>query len=140
MAHKKKAGKEAGKKANAEAVPAASEPAVSGEQSIKKKKDKKEGATPTDAAPAPESKSKVKESKEKPKKAKLVRDSFTMPENEYQMIGEIKKACLSVGVAAKKSEVLRLGIAQVRMLTPPQLQEAFAALPPLKAGRPKKEA
>ncbi len=78
------------------------------------------------------------EPKEKAKKAKLVRDSFTMPEAEYAALGEVKKACLKAGVEVKKSELLRIGVALVRQLDMAKLKEILAGLPTLKAGRPKK--
>ncbi len=74
----------------------------------------------------------------KPKKAKLVRDSFTMPDTEYALIGTVKKAGLAAGVEIKKSEILRIGIALVAKLDAKKLKAAQAALLPLKAGRPKK--
>lgn len=76
--------------------------------------------------------------KEKPKKTKLVRDSFTMPEAEYAVLGEVKKACLKAGVEVKKSELLRIGVALIRQLDVARLKEILAGLPTLKAGRPKK--
>lgn len=82
---------------------------------------------------------KEKLAKEKTKKAKLVRDSFTMPEDEYQALGDLKKACVKAGFEVKKSELLRIGVALLKKLPPPQIQQALSALPPLKAGRPKKD-
>src|SRR4051812_39231753 len=63
-------------------------------------------------------KSKVKQAapKEKVRKSKLVRDSFTMPEAEYQGLGDIKKACLKAGFEVKKSELLRIGVALIRKM------------------------
>jgi hypothetical protein len=75
---------------------------------------------------------------EKPRKPKLVRDSFTMPADEYAVLGEVKKACLKAGVAVKKSELLRVGVALIRKLDAAALKVALEALPVLKAGRPKK--
>ncbi|MDH4286613.1 MAG: hypothetical protein OEV26_04240, partial [Gallionella sp.] len=43
-------------------------------------------------------------------KAKIVRDSFTMPQSEYQKIADIKETCLKAGIHVKKSEVLRAGL------------------------------
>ncbi len=80
----------------------------------------------------------VSEPKEKAKKIKLVRDSFTMPEAEYAVLGEVKKACLKAGIEVKKSELLRVGVALIRQLDTPRLKEILAGLPALKAGRPKK--
>ena len=81
----------------------------------------------------------VVEPKEKAKKPKLVRDSFTMPEAEYQVLGDVKKACLKAGVAVKKSELLRVGVALIRKLEIVELKKVLAGLAPLKAGRPKKD-
>lgn len=81
---------------------------------------------------------KAKVDKEKPRKPKLVRDSFTMPADEYAVLGEMKKACLSAGVEVKKSELLRIGVSLLRQLDVAKLKNALGALPELKAGRPKK--
>ncbi|WP_199710568.1 hypothetical protein [Noviherbaspirillum cavernae] len=75
----------------------------------------------------------------KVKKAKLVRDSFTMPEAEYKLLGEVKRDCLKAGIEVKKSELLRAGVALIRQMDIEQLKAVLAALPALKAGRPKKE-
>lgn len=79
------------------------------------------------------------ELREKSKKAKLVRDSFTMPEMEYAALGEVKKACIKAGFEVKKSELLRIGVALIRKMELPALKSAVAALSPLKPGRPRKE-
>ena len=81
----------------------------------------------------------VAELKEKPKKAKLVRDSFTMPEMEYVALSNVKKACLQAGFEVKKSELLRIGVALISKLPLPALRSAVAELAPLKPGRPRKE-
>ncbi|SDY68420.1 hypothetical protein SAMN04515617_11943 [Collimonas sp. OK242] len=77
--------------------------------------------------------------KAKVKKAKLVRDSFTMPADEYQVLGDVKKTFLKAGLEVKKSELLRVGVALIRELDLARLKLAVASLPPVKAGRPKKE-
>ncbi len=82
---------------------------------------------------------KEKLAKVKPPKIKLVRDSFTMPETEYAVLGEVKKECLKAGIAVKKSELLRVGVSLVRKLDINALANLVAALPVLKAGRPKKD-
>ncbi|WP_151634254.1 hypothetical protein [Noviherbaspirillum aerium] len=78
------------------------------------------------------------EEKEKPKKPKLVRDSFTMPEAEYAVLGQVKKDCLKAGFEVKKSELLRVGVALIRQLDTTRLKEVLETLPALKTGRPKK--
>jgi hypothetical protein len=77
--------------------------------------------------------------KEKHKKAKLVRDSFSMPEAEYAILGAVKKACLKAGVEVKKSELLRIGVALIQKLDVAALKGVLSTLPPLKAGRPKQD-
>lgn len=76
--------------------------------------------------------------REKARKARLVRDSFTMPEHEYEMLGQVKKACLKAGFEIKKSELLRIGVALIGQLDLATLQNVLASLPQLKTGRPKK--
>jgi hypothetical protein len=74
----------------------------------------------------------------KTKKVKLVRDSFTMPANEYQILQDTKKASLKAGFEIKKSELLRIGVGLLKTLSVTQLAAARAALTKLHAGRPKK--
>lgn len=95
---------------------------------------KKQEAAMAEAAPAAKTAS---ISKGKPKKSKMVRDSFTMPEFEYQALGDVKKACLKAGLAVKKSELLRIGVAIIKDMDIERLRIALASLAPLKAGRPK---
>ena len=77
--------------------------------------------------------------KVKVKKQKMVRDSFTMPELEYQILGDLKKSCLKQGVAIKKSELLRIGVALLKTMTSKQIEVARNKLEKISAGRPKKD-
>ena len=79
-----------------------------------------------------------KKDKHKARKPKLIRDSFTMPEEEYAALGEMKKACLKAGVPVKKSELLRVAVSLLRKMALPELQKALDSLTPVKAGRPRK--
>jgi len=74
----------------------------------------------------------------KAKKAKLVRDSFTMPESEYAAIATLKKRCLNLGVAAKKSEILRAAIFTLAQLSDLDVAAAIEGLDVIKTGRPAK--
>jgi hypothetical protein len=69
---------------------------------------------------------------------KLVRDSFTMPGHEYQVLQDIKKAALKAGVELKKSDLLRIGVSMLKNFSVTQLDKARATLTKLRAGRPKK--
>jgi hypothetical protein len=73
-------------------------------------------------------------------KAKLVRDSFTMPQEDFGLIAVLKDRALGFKRPAKKSELLRAGLHALQQLTDAQLRGALDSLVPLKAGRPKKKA
>ena len=72
------------------------------------------------------------------KKAKLVRDSFTIPKNEYVVIDSLKKRAIAAGQAVKKSELLRAGIKALAAMSDVQFMAALSHVPPIKTGRPKK--
>jgi hypothetical protein len=73
-------------------------------------------------------------------KGKLVRDSFTMPQQDFGLIAVLKDRALDFKRPAKKSELLRAGLHALQQLTATQLRSALDSLAPLKAGRPKKKA
>jgi hypothetical protein len=75
----------------------------------------------------------------KAKKAKLVRDSFTMPEAEYALIAAVKKRCIARGVAVKKSEVLRAAVIGFAGLGDAAVVAAVQSLEIIKTGRPPKK-
>ncbi|HJU99988.1 MAG TPA: hypothetical protein VJ752_05525 [Burkholderiaceae bacterium] len=95
-------------------------------------------AAPKAAAKAPAVRP-VEPARDKQRKDKLVRDSFTMPEQEYVVLGQVKKACLKAGFEIKKSELLRIGVALISQIDLATLQNVLSALPQLKTGRPKKD-
>ena len=68
---------------------------------------------------------------------KLVRDSFTMPREDFDLIAQLKARALDFKRPAKKSELLRAGLQVLATLPDVQLHAALDALRPLKAGRPK---
>jgi hypothetical protein len=71
-------------------------------------------------------------------KLKLVRDSFTIPQADFELIGQLKARALAFQRPAKKSELLRAGLHALAALDDAALRRALDALVPLKAGRPKK--
>lgn len=71
-------------------------------------------------------------------KHKLVRDSFTMPGNDFQLIDQLKQRALGFKRPAKKSELLRAGLHALASLSDARLKVALDALDPLKPGRPRK--
>jgi len=91
-----------------------------------------------EAAMHPAEPAQKKKDKRKAGKPKLVRDRYTMLEEEYAVLGEMKKACLEAGVSVKKSELLRVAVSLLRKMDMPALREALGALAPVKAGRMRK--
>ncbi len=76
----------------------------------------------------------------KPRKIKLIRDSYAMPEAEYAQIAQLKQRLLELGETVKKSELLRAGLAQLATLDDAALQAALAGVERIKTGRPAKKA
>ena len=74
----------------------------------------------------------------KPKKVKLIRDSFTMPSFDYDLIDALKEKALSGKSAVKKSELLRAGLRALDKLDSAQLITLVGTLAVIKTGRPKK--
>ena len=73
-------------------------------------------------------------------KPKLVRDSFTIPKSEYAVLEGLKQRAASLTRPAKKSELLRAGIAVLNGLNDQAFLAALNGVPSLKTGRPKNSA
>jgi hypothetical protein len=93
-------------------------------------------AKKTSKAPA---KSRIPVRKPVPKKAKLVRDSFTIPKSEYTVLQDLKLRAGMRGTAVKKSEILRAGIKALAAMNDAAFAAALGAVPPIKTGRPAKD-
>jgi len=66
----------------------------------------------------------------------VVRDSFTMPAADYALIATLKRRCLKLGLAMKKSELLRAGLATLDQLSDDSLRRIAMAVESVKTGRP----
>ena len=88
------------------------------------------------AKPAKKSGGAKSDGRGKVEKEKLIRDGFTIPESEYDLIAAIKKRCLAKGMAVKKSEVLRAAIISFAALSDAAVTKALKAVEVLKTGRP----
>ena len=75
----------------------------------------------------------------KPKRPpkRVIRDSFTMPEDDYHLITEIKRQCLKLGIEANKGEIVRAGLKVLARLDGEDLRRAVDAVERVKTGRPK---
>ena len=89
-------------------------------------------ATPK-AAPAAEAAVKPA----KAHKPKLVRDSFTMPKDEYQVLDALKRRALGLEKHVRKSELLRAGVQALAAMNDRAFLKALGGVPTLKTGRPK---
>jgi len=89
----------------------------------------------SEKAVAPEKAAKTKDAK---KKNKVVRDSFTMPEGDYDKLAALKARCLTAGVHVKKSELLRAGLQVLETLPAKKLLAIIAGVENVKTGRPAK--
>lgn len=80
--------------------------------------------------------------KAKPKPAprvKVIRDSFTLPEPDYELIGKVKKECMKAGIDVNKSEIIRAGLKALAAMNQGQLREAIGEIERVKTGRPKQD-
>jgi len=71
-------------------------------------------------------------------KQKLVRDSFTMPRADFDLIDQLKQRALATLRPTKKSELLRAGLQVLARLKDDELKAVLDGLATLKPGRPKK--
>lgn len=74
----------------------------------------------------------------KVKKPKMVRDSFTMPKDEYVVIDSLKLRGGKLGQSVKKSELLRAGVKALAAMSDIQFKAALSNVPTIKTGRPTK--
>ena len=90
-------------------------------------------AKPVKKATAP------KKPAKKQHKQKTIRDSFPMPENDYNFLASLKKKCLAGGISVKKSELLRAGVQALAGMSLAALKKQLSKLDEIKVGRPAKE-
>lgn len=103
---------------------------------IKRKPVAQKPVAPKTVVAKPEKK--IKKEKKVEVKVKVVRDSFTMPQIDYDLIAEIKQKALKAGLHVKKSELLRAGLQALAKLSAAQLKQTVTNLEKIKTGRPKK--
>ncbi|RYX92430.1 MAG: hypothetical protein EOO28_22100 [Comamonadaceae bacterium] len=72
----------------------------------------------------------------KVKKPKQVRDSFTMPKDEYAALEALKLRASKLANPVKKSELLRAGVKALAELSDAAFLAAVKAVPTIKTGRP----
>ncbi|MEA1938875.1 MAG: hypothetical protein U9N14_07280 [Pseudomonadota bacterium] len=71
-----------------------------------------------------------------PARRKVIRDTFSFPEDEYGRIKEIRKRLMMGGHDATKGEVLRMGLSYLMEMNNDILHSRFGTMKRLKPGRP----
>ncbi|PSB03116.1 hypothetical protein [Merismopedia glauca] len=67
-----------------------------------------------------------------------VRDSFTFPLEDHELIEKIINRCLKQAVSVNKSETLRAALRLLHSLSDEELIKAFSGIERIKTGRPPK--
>lgn len=67
--------------------------------------------------------------------SRVIRDSFTMPETDYGLIGPLKKRCMKAGIGVNKSELLRAGLQALTEMSDRELAQHVDRLIRVKPGR-----
>lgn len=70
-------------------------------------------------------------------KEKVVRDSFTMPQSDYELISMLKTRSLNSGVQTTKSEILRAGLLALEQMNETDFLDKLRIVEKIKTGRPK---
>lgn len=120
-------------------LPVKKAPAVKTLGAAKKVAVKKVIAKKTVATPAPAILKAMPDKALKPIKHKLVRDSFTIPKDEYLVLGELKARLTKLMQPAKKSELLRAGLKALVGMSDAVIKKALQDVPAIKTGRPAKK-
>jgi hypothetical protein len=76
--------------------------------------------------------------RESVKREKVVRDTFTMPREDYEQLAVLKQRCFDAGFAVKKSELVRAGLLLLASEPTKRLLAAVRTVKPVKTGRPPK--
>lgn len=66
---------------------------------------------------------------------KVIRDSFTLPYDDYQLIELIKDRALKASVSVNKSEVVRAGLLALQSMSEKDLLITLNSLTKIKSGR-----
>lgn len=80
--------------------------------------------------------SSVSDTKDQTKQEQVIRDSFTLPSGDYELIAAIRQRCLASALNATKSEVIRAGLHALVEMPKEELIELVSNLEKVKTGRP----
>lgn len=74
--------------------------------------------------------------RERPVRKRVIRDAFTLPEEDHELIASLRQRAGKQGVLVTKSEVIRAGLKVLNQMRESSLKEALEAVEKLKPGRP----
>ncbi|WP_342617135.1 hypothetical protein [Rhodoferax sp. GW822-FHT02A01] len=97
-------------------------------------------AAKPEAKAAPKATKPAEDKAPKEKKIKMVRDSISIPKNEYVVLDALKLRAGKLAAPAKKTELIRAGIKALAAMSDSAFVAAVRAVPSLKTGRPAKAA
>jgi hypothetical protein len=69
---------------------------------------------------------------------KLIRDTFSMPDSDYQLIGAILERSPAMAARSTKSEIVRAGLKVLHDMDDEDLSQVLTQVRRLKTGRPAK--
>lgn len=93
----------------------------------------KKGKTKTTATKPTKRKNSTKS---KTESGKVVRDSFTMPEDDYALIDKTQRRFMRLAIMLNKGEILRAGLHALEQLSNAELKELSVKVEKVKTGRP----
>lgn len=67
---------------------------------------------------------------------RVIRDSFTLPIDDYELIAAIRERCLDASVSVTKSEVIRAGLQALMAMPDTKLLKQVNNVEKIKPGRP----
>ncbi len=77
------------------------------------------------------------EKKSPAKQPKVIRDSFTLPENDYELIAKMQERALDMRLSTTKGEVLRAGLHALERMSNEELLAILQTVEKLRPGRRK---
>ncbi len=69
----------------------------------------------------------------------VIRDTFSMPKKDSELISEVRLRCMRAGIDTTRSEIVRASIRQFAKLAPEDLCKLVEELEKLKPGPPKQD-
>lgn len=99
---------------------------------------KAEGYLDPKSTPNQQEPEQPKPQKQQKQQKRVIRDSFTLPTDDYELIATIRERCLDSRITINKSEVIRAGLHALNQMSNEELVAVVESLTKIKTGRPGK--